>query len=413
MSAKPIVVQKYGGSSLASVEMLRAVAARIKERLERDDVAVVAVVSAMGESTDGLIELGRELTTGGRQDAREYDALLATGELVSASGLALALNAGGTKAMSLSGSQAGIHTETRHISARIAAVDASRIKTELQTHAVIVVAGFQGIDDSGDTTTLGRGGSDTTAVAMAIALKAKSCEIYTDVDGIHTADPRLCGETRKLDAIRFEEMLELSAMGAKMNPRSIELGAAYGMPIYVASAFGQTKGTTICAEEDLKMEVRRTVTGIAVERDVVKIAVLGVKDKPGVAASIVKPLAAQDINVNVIVQNTSATTAETDFTFSISKDDAERAETVLRQNKEIGYRELHVDGGFAKVSIVGTGVINSPGYAATMFETLANESVNIDMIVTSEIRITCVIADEQVKCAVNALHKAFELHTPH
>ena len=404
--ARPVVVQKYGGSSLADAEHIHNVAARIQ--LRRDDgVDVIVVVSAMGDSTDELISLSEAVAGGTQPDAREMDTLLSTGELVSSTLMAMALNARGCDSISLSGIQAGIKTDAVHGSARIADINTDRIRTELDKGRIVIVAGFQGLAESGDITTLGRGGSDTTAVALAVAVDAERCEIYTDVDGIYTTDPRLTDKARKLSEIGFDEMLEMAVLGAKMNPRSIELGAVYDMPVYVASSFSSEPGTLIHGGEQT-MEVRKAVTGIAVDSNVAKITVRGVVDRPGVAAGLLKPLADEGVSVDVIVQNTSSD-GTTDFTFTVGQASVVKAAQLIEDQSVIEYAEVITGSNLAKVSIVGTGMENAPGYAARMFSTLSEAKVNIDMITTSEIRITTIIDREQVQKAVQSLHDAFEL----
>ena len=404
--ARPVVVQKYGGSSLADAEHIHNVAARIQ--LRRDDgVDVIVVVSAMGDSTDELISLSEAVAGGTQPDAREMDTLLSTGELVSSTLMAMALKARGCDSISLSGIQAGIKTDAVHGSARIADINTDRIRTELDKGRIVIVAGFQGLAESGDITTLGRGGSDTTAVALAVAVDAERCEIYTDVDGIYTTDPRLSDKARKLSEIGFDEMLEMAVLGAKMNPRSIELGAVYDMPVYVASSFSSEPGTLIHGGEQT-MEVRKAVTGIAVDSNVAKITVRGVVDRPGVAAGLLKPLADEGVSVDVIVQNTSSD-GTTDFTFTVGQASVVKAAQLIEDQSVIEYAEVITGSNLAKVSIVGTGMENAPGYAARMFSTLSEAKVNIDMITTSEIRITTIIDREQVQKAVQSLHDAFEL----
>ena len=403
---RPVVVQKYGGSSLADAEHIHNVAARIQ--LRRDDgVDVIVVVSAMGDSTDELISLSEAVTGGTKPEAREMDTLLSTGELVSSTLMAMALKARGCDSISLSGIQAGIKTDAVHGSARIADINTDRIRTELDKGRIVIVAGFQGLAESGDITTLGRGGSDTTAVALAVAVDAERCEIYTDVDGIYTTDPRLTDKARKLSEIGFDEMLEMAVLGAKMNPRSIELGAVYDMPVYVASSFSSEPGTLIHGGEQT-MEVRKAVTGIAVDSNVAKITVRGVVDRPGVAAGLLKPLADEGVSVDVIVQNTSSD-GTTDFTFTVGQASVVKAAQLIEDQSVIEYAEVITGSDLAKVSIVGTGMENAPGYAARMFSTLSEAKVNIDMITTSEIRITTIIDREQVQKAVQSLHDAFEL----
>lgn len=403
---RPVIVQKYGGSSLADAALIHNVAQRICARKD-DGVDVIAVVSAMGDSTDELYVLSRAVTGGSTPDTREMDTLLSTGELVSSTLMAMALKARGYDAISLSGVQAGIKTDTVHGSARIADINTDRLHRELENGRIVIVAGFQGLAESGDITTLGRGGSDTTAVALAVAMQAERCEIYTDVDGIYTTDPRLTDRARKLAEIGFQEMLEMAVLGAKMNPRSIELGAVYNMPIYVASSFSNEPGTLIHGGEHT-MEVRKAVTGIAVDRNVGKITVRGVIDRPGVAAGLLQPLADAGVSVDVILQNTSSD-GTTDFTFTVAQADVEMAAEIARSQTTVEFAEVVAGSDLAKVSIVGTGMENAPGYAARMFSTLAEVGVNIDMITTSEIRITTIIDRGQVQKAVQALHDAFEL----
>jgi aspartate kinase len=406
---RPVVVQKYGGSSLADADLIHNVADRIIARSD-EGVDVVVVVSAMGDSTDELHALSRAVTRGATPDAREMDTLLSTGELVSSTLMAMALKARGHDAVSLSGPQAGIKTDAVHGSARIADIKTDRLRKELDRGRIVIVAGFQGLSDSGDITTLGRGASDTTAVALAVATEAERCEIYTDVEGIYTTDPRLTDKARKLAEISFQEMLEMAVLGAKMNPRSIELGLVYNMPIYVASSYSNEPGTLIHGGEHT-MEVRKAVTGIAVDRNVGKITVRGVIDRPGVAAGLLQPLADAGVSVDVIVQNASSD-GSTDFTFTVPQASVGKAAEVIGNDSDVEYKQLVTGIGLAKVSIVGTGMENAPGYAAKMFSTLSTAGVNIDMITTSEIRITTIIEHEQVKNAVQALHDSFELESP-
>jgi aspartate kinase len=403
---RPVIVQKYGGSSLADADLIHKVASRIIDRSE-EGVDIVVVVSAMGDSTDELHALSRAVTMGTTPDAREMDTLLSTGELVSSTLMAMALKARGHDAVSLSGPQAGIKTDAVHGSARIADINTDRLHKELDKGRIVIVAGFQGLAESGDVTTLGRGASDTTAVALAVATEAERCEIFTDVEGIYTTDPRLTDKARKLAEIGFQEMLEMAVLGAKMNPRSIELGLVYDMPIYVASSFSNATGTLIHGGEHT-MEVRKAVTGIAVDRNVGKITVRGVIDQPGVAAGLLQPLADAGVSVDVIVQNTSSD-GTTDFTFTVALASVEQAAEVIENDSTVKYAEVVTGSNLAKVSVVGTGMENAPGYAARMFSTLAEAGVNIDMITTSEIRITTIIDRDQVQKAVQALHHAFEL----
>ena len=407
-----IIVQKYGGSSLADADKIRNVANRVMRTQDGGD-QVVVVVSAMGDTTDELLELAHNISD--KPDAREMDVLLSTGELVSCTLLAMALRGMGRKAISLSGAQAGIRTDTSYGRAKIAGVDPQRILAELERGNVVIVAGFQGITEDMNVTTLGRGGSDTTAVAIAAGLGAERCEVYTDVDGIYTADPRLVPHARRLEEVGFEEMLELASYGAKMNPRSIEIGMVYNVPILVASSFTDRPGTLIHRGADMNAnvgEIRNRVRGIATDTNVAKITMLGVKDRPGIAASLFEPLADADVSVDVIVQN-AGEDGTTDMTFTVERSDLDRAlEVVETVAKELGSRGMVSAGNLAKVSIVGTGMQDSPGYAARMFRALADKSINIDMITTSEIRITCLVDEDKVADASRALHDAFHLEQP-
>ena len=402
-----LVIHKYGGSSVGDAGMIQNVARRIAE-VKKQGTGVVAVVSAMGDSTDDLLELAHSVSD--QPHPRELDLLLSTGELVSCTLLTMALADLGQEAVSLTGSQAGIHTDTSHGRARIYSVDTARIQKELQEGRIVVVAGFQGITESEDITTLGRGGSDTTAVALAAALEADRCEVYTDVDGIYTADPRIVPEARKLSEISYDEMLELANYGAKMHPRSIELGAVYNVPIYVASSFNDTPGTLIHGESDRgDMEHRIKATGIAITRNVAKITVRSVPDRPGVAAALFEPLAQGGISVDTIVQNTSEDRT-TDISFTVSGDDLKAALAKVEElTSVIGFGTLISEPGLAAVSVVGSGMQHTPGYASRMFRVLADGSVNIDMITTSEIRISCIISEDQAEDAVRLLHRGFQL----
>ena len=407
-----LIVQKYGGSSLADADKVRNVAGRIARSRDAGN-QVVTVVSAMGDTTDELICLANQVAE--RPDARELDVLLSTGELVSCTLMAMALRTMGYASVSLSGAQAGILTDTSYGRARIAGVAPGRIMSEVDEGNIVIVAGFQGITEDMDITTLGRGGSDTTAVAIAAGLGADRCEVYTDVDGIYTADPRLVPRARRLDEIGFEEMLELASYGAKMNPRSIEMGMRYNVPILVASSFTDGKGTLIHGEVDMNGnvgEIRNRVRGIATDTNVAKITVLGVIDRPGIAASLFEPLAQADISVDVIVQNASVD-GTTDMTFTVTRTDLARALEVVQPVVEaLGSRGTVSDDSLAKLSIVGSGMQDAPGYASRMFRALADKSINIDSITTSEIRITCLVNESQVADAACALHDAFQLDAP-
>jgi len=404
-----LIVQKYGGSSLADAEKIKSVAQRIARTADADN-KVVAVVSAMGDTTDDLVALSQQVSK--NPEPREMDVLLSTGELVSCTLMAMTLRSMGHKAISLSGAQAGIRTDSSHGQAQIADMAPDRLIQELDNDTIVIVAGFQGITEDLDITTLGRGGSDTTAVALAAALGAARCEVYTDVDGIYTADPRLVPAAHKLDEISFEEMLELASYGAKMNPRSIELGMVYNTPILVASSFRDEPGTLIHGGADMNRqvgEIRNRVSGIATDTNVSKITVLGVVDRPGIAASLFEPLTEVGISVDVIVQNASVGGA-TDMTFTVMRTDLARAEQVVQKvANDLGSGEVVTASDLAKLSIVGTGMQNAPGYASTMFRTLADAGINIEMITTSEIRITCLVKEAQVAEAARALHTAFDL----
>lgn len=406
-----IIVQKYGGSSVATTEKICNVARRVKKTAENNKVVVV--VSAMGDTTDELIAMAKDISD--LPDEREMDKLLATGEQASSALLTLALHEAGTPAVSLTGGQAGIITENTPGKARIMKIDPQRIQQELDNNNVVVVAGFQGITSNAtwaDITTLGRGGSDTTAVALAASLKADRCEIFTDVDGVFTADPRVCLSARKLDRISYEEMLEMAGQGARvMHSRAVELGELYGVDILVAHSIRDVPGTII-TREDQNMEVKNPVRGIAHDTDVAKITIIGVPDRPGAAYQIFHALAEANINVDIIVQNVSLQ-GITDLSFTVAMSDLDKTKRALEPVLKItGVKDLSSSIDLAKVSIVGTGIRSHPGYADKMFGALANDGINIVSIATSEIRITCLIDKANVQKAVQALHSAFELETP-
>ena len=399
------VVQKYGGSSVADVERIRRVALRVREARQRY-AGVCVVVSAMGDTTDELIALATQLTSD--PPAREMDMLMSTGEMQTAPLLAMRLHALGVDAISLTGLQAGIRTSGTHRKARIVDIVPERIVEALESGRVPVIAGFQGVSDTYDITTLGRGGSDTSAVALAAALRAEHCEIYTDVRGVFTSDPRLVPEARPIPEISYEEMLEFAAVGAKvMHPRAVEIGEAYDIPIWVRSSFDESPGTIITRHP--KLEDRQKVRGIAHETDVAKITLLRVPDRPGIAAAIFGPLADQHVNVDVILQNVGHD-GITDLSFTIAATDLPQARSIVEEiAREVGADGVEATDGIAKVSVVGTGMLNTPGIAATMFKTLAREKINIELISTSEIRITCIVARDHVQRAVRALHRAYAL----
>lgn len=403
---RPVLVQKFGGSSLSTAIRIKRAAQRIAAN-RRKGYAVVAVVSAMGDTTDRLLTLAARIA---RDPApREMDLLLSTGEGVSAPLMSMALNDLDIPAVSLLGFQAGIRTDRRHARARIVGLAPERVEQEIAQGRVVVVAGFQGIGDEMEVTTLGRGGSDTTAVALAVALKAEQCEIYTDVRGIFTADPRFVPAARLLARIAYPEMLELASVGARvLHPRAVEIAEAFGMELHVRSSFRQDAGTVICSNEAI-VEDRNRVRGIAHEERVAKLSVVGVPDKPGIAASIFTPLAEADIAADVIVQTASHDGA-TDMSFTVSTEDGPRATKILEGlARTIGARTVLAEDGLAKVSVVGSGIRGQPGVAATMFTTLARHGINIEMISTSEIRITCIIKADRVADAVRVLHEAFKL----
>lgn len=399
------VVQKYGGSSVADADKIRNVARRVAQSHDKGN-RVVVVVSAMGDTTDELIDLANRINP--EPEPREMDLLLSTGEIVSSTLLAMALHAAGYKATALSGPQAGITTDSAFSSARITGVQPKRIEKELDGGNIVIVAGFQGLTEENDVATLGRGGSDTSAVALAASLKAKVCEIYTDVEGVYTADPRIVPEAQKLDEIGYEEMLEMATSGARvMHHRSVELGQVYNMPILVASSLVEKPGTIIHGGKI--MEQKNKVRGIAHDMDVAKITITGVPDRPGIAAALFMPLAKAGISVDTIVQNAGANNI-TDLTFTVTRKDLNKAMEIVKPvAKEMGAMGCMSDSKLGKVSIIGTGMQNTPGYAARMFQTLFAQGINILLITTSEIRITCIIEEDRVKEAVKALHKAFEL----
>jgi len=400
-----LIVQKYGGSSVTDADKIKNVARRIAKAKDEGN-QVVVVVSAMGDTTDELIRMARQVSE--QPEERELDVLLSTGELISSTLLAMALGSLGYKAVSLTGAQAGIQTDSSYSRARILRVNPNRIVDELEKDNIVIVAGFQGVTPDMDITTLGRGGSDTTAVALAASLNAEVCQIYTDVEGVYTADPRFVSEAIKLKEVGYEEMLELASYGARiMHPRAVELGELYNMPILIASSFSDSPGTLICKEAS--MEARNKVRGIAHDTNVAKITVIGVPDHPGIAAAIFEPLAKANISVDTVVQNASVENI-TDLTFTVSRGDLIKAMSIVEPvAKSVGSKRCVTDSTLAKVSIIGTGMQNTPGYAARMFRALYEQGINIQLITTSEIRITCIISEGKVKDAVQALHRAFEL----
>lgn len=403
-----LIVQKYGGTSVGDLDRIRNVARRaLATRRKGHDVVVV--VSAMAGETNRLLSLTNELSK--RPSEREQDVVIASGEQVSAGLVAMAIQELKGKARSFLGHQIRIATDSAFSKARIRSIDAERIFESLKAKEIAVVAGFQGQDEAGNITTLGRGGSDTTAVAVAAALKADACEIFTDVDGVYTTDPNVCPAARKLDRISYEEMLELASEGAKvLQIRSVEMAMKYKVPVWVKTSFGDEPGTLVC-EEDAAME-NVLVSGIAYDRNEAKIAVRGVPDKPGIAAKLFGPLAEANIVVDIIVQNASHE-GRTDMNFTVGKTDLEKAKELVRKiAKALGAKKVDSDDKIAKISIVGVGMRNHAGVAAKMFEILAKEGINIEMISTSEIKVSCVIQEKYLELAVRALHTAFGLDRP-
>lgn len=399
------IVQKYGGTSVGDAQRIRKVAERVVSCAEAGH-RVCVVVSAMGHTTDQLLDLAAEVST--VPHPRELDMLLTAGERISMALLSMAINEQGRGAISFTGSQAGIVTDTTHGKARILEVKAKRVREALDAGSIAIVAGFQGVSTAFDVTTLGRGGSDTTAVALAAALDADYCEIYTDVDGVFTADPRLVPSARKLHAVSYEEMLELSASGAKvLMLRSVEYARNYQVLLHVRSSFTDGEGTWI-REEDERME-RAIISGIAHDTSEAKVTILGVPDTPGVAARVFRPLADGGVNVDMIVQNASAQ-GRTDIFFTLPKDDLVRAEPILKGIEDaVGAQGVTTDPDIAKVSLVGAGMKTHPGVAADMFDALADAGINIEIISTSSIRVSCVIRAADVERAVSVIHDRFDL----
>ncbi len=404
-----LIVQKYGGTSVGSPERIAAVADKVINWRNRGN-DVVVVVSAMSGETNRLLELAGAITD--RPVPRELDVLLATGEQVTIALLSMALEKRGCPARSYTGPQVHIRTDSAFTKARITEIDDKRMRADLDAGRVVVVAGFQGVDDEGSITTLGRGGSDTTAVALAAALHADECQIYTDVDGVYTTDPRVVPNARRLDRITFEEMLEMASLGSKvLQIRSVSFAGRYNVPLRVLSSFEEGEGTLITYEDE-KME-QALISGIAFSRDEAKLTIVGVPDKPGVAYSLLGPVADANIEVDMIVQNVAPDGATTDFTFTVHRNDYKRALEILeRIANEMGAREVSGDDRIAKVSLVGVGMRSHAGIASTMFATLAKEGVNIRMISTSEIKISVVVDEKYLELAVRALHEAFKLDQP-
>ena len=400
-----LIVKKFGGTSVADAERIEAVADNVEDEIKKGN-KVTVVLSAMGKSTDDLIELAKEINPD--PDLREYDALVSTGEQISVALLAMALLKRGIKGKSYTAYQLGIKTNSSHSRARILDVEVSKITSELDEGVVPVITGFQGMNEVGDITTLGRGGSDTTGVALAVALNADECQIYTDVDGVFTTDPRVCSKARLLKNVSFEEMLELSGSGAKvLQLRAVEYASKFNLPLRVLSSFKKGEGTLVQEEKNI-ME-RPIVSGISSIDSEAKLTIRGVPDIPGVAAKILSPISEAGIEVDVIVQNISAEN-NTDFTFTVDKNDAKKAEDILQKTSQtLGGGSIEVDDEIAKISIVGRGMRAHAGVASKMFQALAKHEINISMITTSEIKISVVIKKEEMENAVQALHDAFDL----
>ncbi len=401
----PLVVQKYGGTSVGNIERIKNVARRVIRQHQKGDQMVV-VVSAMSGETNRLVALAKEIHE--LPEGREYDVIVSTGEQVTIALLAMAIQNMGVPAVSYLGSQVRILTDDAFSKARIRSIDNERIHKDLNDGKIVVVAGFQGVDENGNVTTLGRGGSDTTAVAIAAALKADACEIYTDVDGVYTTDPNVCPDARKIDRISYEEMLEMASTGAKvLQIRSVEMAAKYNVPVEVRSSFNDNPGTWVTKEES-QME-SRMVTGVSLNKDEAKIAVRQVPDTPGVASKIFAPISDANINVDMIVQNVSSE-GTTDLTFTVPKSDLKRALLIVEGvAKEIGAKKVESSENIAKVSVIGLGMRSHAGIASKMFTTLAKENINIQMISTSEIKISIIVDAKYTELAVRVLHDAFEL----
>ena len=400
-----LVVQKYGGTSVGNLDKIARVAKKvIRTKEEGNDVVVV--LSAMSGETDRLIQLAQKAAD--EPDPREYDSLVSTGEQVTVALLAIMLNGMGYPAKSFLGFQVRVRTDQAFKKARILDVDTEAIRAELKKGVIVVVAGFQGIDSENNITTLGRGGSDTSAVALAAALKADICDIYTDVDGVYTTDPNICSNARRLDRITYDEMLEMDRAGAKvLQPRSVELAKKFNVPVYVKSSFTDEGGTLVTREEK-EME-KEVVSGVTYDRDQAKITVIHVPDRPGVAARIFMPLSEKNILVDMIIQNASIQ-GHTDLTFTVSRKDIREATQIISDVvRDVGAEKLEVDDNVAKVSIIGVGMISHSGVAARMFDTLAREGINIMMISTSEIKVSCVVEAKYTELAVTVLHDAFGL----
>ena len=404
-----LIVQKYGGTSVGTTERIEHVADKIKGWRDKGN-DVVVVVSAMSGETNRLVALADEISD--KPIPRELDVLLSTGEQVTIALLSMALEKRGCATRSYTGSQVHIRTDNAHNKARIREIEDKHIHADLAAGRVVVVAGFQGVDDDGNITTLGRGGSDTTAVALAAVLKADECQIYTDVDGVYTTDPRMVPDARRLERITFDEMLEMASLGSKvLQIRSVSFAGRYNVPLRVLSSFEEGEGTLITYEDE-KME-QALISGIAFNKDEAKLTIMGVPDKPGVAHQLLGPIADANIEVDMIIQNVAPDDATTDFTFTVHRNDYDRALKVLsRTADELGAREVSGDKAIVKISLVGVGMRSHAGIASTMFEALAKEGVNIRMISTSEIKISVVVDEKYLELGVRTLHEAFDLAQP-
>ncbi len=401
-----ILVQKYGGTSVGSTEKIKNVAKRVL-KAQKQYGQVVVVVSAMGDTTDELIKLIKEINP--NPDPREYDAAISTGENISAALLAIAIHTLGGQAISLTGFQAGIYTENIYSRAKIIDLNTKRIKHELNHGKIVVVTGFQGINDYNDITTIGRGGSDTSAVVLAGALKANACEIYTDVDGVYTTDPRIVTSAKKLKTISYDEMLELASLGAKvLHPRSVEIAKEYKIKLYVKSSFTEDEGTLV--KEVEQMEITKPVTGVTVNKEEAIISIFGIKDQPGIAGKLFNELAKVNINVDMIIQSSQEHDVNR-IAFTINRDDLNQAKKITEKvAQELGAESVEIDDKIAKISIVGVGMISKPGVAAEMFTTLGENNINIKLISTSEIKISCAIDEKSADTALKLLHEVFKLN---
>ena len=402
-----IIVEKFGGTSVGTVDRINIIADKLIARHQAGEKLVV-VVSAMSGETNRLVALANEMSE--QPEPREMDVLLSTGEQVTIALLAMALKKRGNDARSYTGTQVAIKTDAVHSRARIQNIDTKKIKDDLEAGRVVVIAGFQGVDDGGNITTLGRGGSDTTAVALAAALKAKECRIYTDVDGIYTTDPRVVPEAKRLVSITAEEMLELASLGANvLQTRSVEFAEKYKVPLRVLSSFEDGEGTLISYEEEGSSMEAPIISGIAFQRDEAKLTIRGIPDQPGIAHEVLGPISQSNINVDVIIQNASEK-GFTDLTFTVPRDDYQRCYNILQDvSKQLGAQDVKGDDNIAKLSIVGVGMRSHTGVANTMFKTLAENEINIQMISTSEIKISVIIDEKKLETAVSALHRAFGL----